>query len=638
MIRLTDATTLALTKLRTRKIRTSVTVTLSALVFAILIAALSLSQGVFKSLEDFSHEGLNDRYLVMTQPGGSMEEGLAKRPELIERAKQLYDERVIEKKAAAKELGVLYDADSDALPYSSYDGDPKNNRLLYEDPIVKQVFAEYYAKRVSVGLPELKSSAEPYNPSQFIHTRYTVGSLGLVTMKEGREAYPDPAADSPENKPDAILSEGILFADTALTKPFMFDSVNWKPESGRIPVVVTQSGAEYLLDLKPLEKSALAKEKLDRIAQVRKRIAAFDFSACYRNDISSQQINQAVMTPFEIKKNATNPDYKEPAIQYQTPSSDSCAAAAVSKDMRPSIQRQREEQQLQFAERFDAVVRPDQRKVEFQVVGIMPDMLKYEAVDNIDGILSGIVGASSLYATAIPQELYSQLPVEKRHDDLFSKVSGLSLWLDGGMPGAYAVEFNSADDARRFIAEKSCSQKGVTIMQCVEKGKPFVLNAYGSNSVALDDLQNKVTNVLKIAALVAAGIAVVIMGGMIGRTIADGRRETAVFRAIGFKRFDITAVYTVYTLMLSMLVALFALALGLLAAYILDGYYASEMTVKALLSFGASDPTREFHLFALDSVWVWLVGAAIVALGLIAMLIPLLRNIRRNPIRDMRDE
>jgi len=35
---------------------------------------------------------------------------------------------------------------------------------------------------------------------------------------------------------------------------------------------------------------------------------------------------------------------------------------------------------------------------------------------------------------------------------------------------------------------------------------------------------------------------------------------------------------------------------------------------------------------------VWLVTAAAVGAGLISMILPLLRNIRRNPIKDMRDE
>ena len=142
MIRLTDATVLALTKLRTRKFRTIVTIVMSALVFAILIGALAVTQGVFKSLASFSHEGLNDRYLVMATKAGGLEDGIFTRPALIERSKQLYDQIVADKKAYAAQLGLPYDSTVEPLPYVSRDGDPKNNRLIMDRPTAQQVFNE----------------------------------------------------------------------------------------------------------------------------------------------------------------------------------------------------------------------------------------------------------------------------------------------------------------------------------------------------------------------------------------------------------------------------------------------------------------------------------------------------------------
>lgn len=635
MIRLTDATVLAATKLRTRKIRTITTIIISALVFSIIIAALSVTQGVFKSLTDFSHEGISDKYLVFATPAGSMlDEGVFTKPDLIERAKQLHGETVTAKKAYAKQLGLMYGPATEPLPYMSYDGDPANNRLLPSGAIADQVLGEYYATKPSVGVDDLTTIVTPYRPKAIIQSTY-VGPQ-LMVMAQGSETYPDPATGkTPSLQDDPVFSQGLSIIGSEVTKPFMLPASSWTPVGGSIPIIVTQSTATKLLNLPKLTKNATPQDQLQRIADVRAKAASISFSACYRNEVSMQQINQAVSLPFDIKKNAAAKGYQPPAVQYQVPAADSCDPALVSKDTRTLAQKQSDAKQQQFDEKFGAVVQPQQQKINFQVVGLTPDMPDYQAANTVDGLLSALVGSSSLGATTIPQQLYDQLPAAQQYRDIIQPAPKSFGWLQGSAQ-SYAVEFATADEARRFIDERSCESEKASV--CIAAGKPFLLGAFGSNSIALADLQGRVTAMLQVAALIAAGVAIIIMGGMIGRTVADGRRETAVFRAIGFKRSDITVVYAVYTFMLSVYVAVLALAVGLVAAAVLDSYYWSMLTVKAKLSFGASDPTREFHLFALDTPWPWLVGALIIVLGFVSMTLPLLRNIRRNPIKDMRDE
>ena len=137
---------------------------------------------------------------------------------------------------------------------------------------------------------------------------------------------------------------------------------------------------------------------------------------------------------------------------------------------------------------------------------------------------------------------------------------------------------------------------------------------------------------------VVAAIAALILMGMVGRVISDSRRETAVFRAIGAKRNDIRAIYVIYTLFLSLLVAAMTLAIGFGVALWINGQFASEATIQAHLTFVGADRSAEFRLFG---VW-WEALLAIVALiivaGLVSMLLPIARNLARSPIKDMRDE
>jgi ABC-type antimicrobial peptide transport system permease subunit len=140
-----------------------------------------------------------------------------------------------------------------------------------------------------------------------------------------------------------------------------------------------------------------------------------------------------------------------------------------------------------------------------------------------------------------------------------------------------------------------------------------------------------------LAALAVVAIAAIIMTGTVGRMIADSRRETAVFRAVGAGRLDIANVYTLYAVLLSVGIAGFALVVGILAAKVVEWRYWQMTTVQAQLAFGGSDLSLQFHLFKYNSKVV-LVMLTAVGAGLVSIILPLLRNIRRSPIKDMRDE
>lgn len=110
-----------------------------------------------------------------------------------------------------------------------------------------------------------------------------------------------------------------------------------------------------------------------------------------------------------------------------------------------------------------------------------------------------------------------------------------------------------------------------------------------------------------------------------------------MFRAIGFKRLDITQIYVLYAMMLGILTIACSLSIGIFVAAIIHNASWLDMTVRSQLAFGVDDAKLAFSLFGWGPMVLWPCAAIIVA-GLIGMVFPLLRNIRRNPIRDMRDE
>jgi ABC-type antimicrobial peptide transport system permease subunit len=120
--------------------------------------------------------------------------------------------------------------------------------------------------------------------------------------------------------------------------------------------------------------------------------------------------------------------------------------------------------------------------------------------------------------------------------------------------------------------------------------------------------------------------------------IADSRRETAVFRAIGAKRIDIAQVYVLYTILLALLICIFAISVGMVVAAVFQQKFSPAATVQALVAYNAQDLSRQFSLFYVYLPDMLRLVGLVFAASIISSFLPLLRNLRRNPIRDMRDD
>lgn len=173
---------------------------------------------------------------------------------------------------------------------------------------------------------------------------------------------------------------------------------------------------------------------------------------------------------------------------------------------------------------------------------------------------------------------------------------------------------------------------------CKPAGREYMAKLAFSESIALNDIRSKVTEWLAVTVISAIFLAAIIMWITIGRTIADGRRETAVFRAIGFKRIDISLIYTMYTVMLSLFIVILSGLIGVVGASIANELYSPQLTAQAQYAFGGLDLTKEFSLIGINYEQLSIIVIACLGTGLLGAIIPLLRNVRRSPIRDMRDE
>ncbi len=643
MITIRDTLTLSLTKLRTRKIRLIITVVVSGLLFTALIAGSLIFRGAFASIKSFGEEGLGKRFVVTGYDTSASSENLFAKPEILNRAREIQKDLIARKKAEAKKLNIEYSEQSEPPVINEYDTpNGKEQSVNGETSAGKQAIAEYLQKNPPRSSEDFKKLAEPYGAFATYSSRYAPYTRegSMQVLKDGKESY-DLANNNtkqqygPPRGVDSFLgSWSLMSAD--LLQPFAIKGQSLKSgNDGSIPVIIPVSAAEELLNLKALPGTASSADKLARTKELRQKATDVRFNVCHRNAASSALISNAISTQQEIERNKKNKDYVKPDLIYGLPK-EPCTAAPVIRDVRSADQKKRDAKQEQFDQMFGQQA-PSQSAISFRIVGLTPDY-EFQSAIGIGQIIGSTVGSSIGTGWFTPLEESVKNPIIASYFDTNNTIGS------GQIPTQYA-EFHTSAQAKKFIDEKSCQPNYMNpevqkdpFKECREKEQLYSLNAFGSNSLALDAAKKQFSKFFTIAALVVAAIGSIIMMGTVGRMIADSRRETAVFRAIGAKRMDIAQIYILYTFIVSLLISGFAVLGGVIAALVAQDRYADGLTVQALVAYNAQDLSRTFSLFQLYVPDILLLVGLSLGVSLISISIPLLRNVRRNPIRDMRDD
>jgi hypothetical protein len=628
MIRFMDAALLASTKLRTRKVRTVVTATLASLLFAGLVAAFTIVDGVIGSYVAYSNNSLADRYITQVTWFDNFVQTDYESAELIAKANARNAQIIAEKKADAKRLGIVYDPNSEQ-PVVTQPGQGMPDMLNTQNLAAQQILAEEAAKRPT-SLDKIQKLTANHTPKA-IHVGSSLGdTTNLKIMNDGKELFTeekDRQSQFGMTQPD-LLSE-LLFMPQTIVDPFMLsgaDRTPLKTADGAVPVIVPYSQAEKSLGLAPLPKSASAKARLARLTDVKQRAANVTLSVCYRNSASQQTIEETKLQIAEMEKYKNDKNYQKPVRQFALPDQALCGPVVVTKDTRTLEEKRLADKQREFDLKYKVTTEPIQKKLTLRIVGLSPDMPDYSNIDTATGLMS-MIGSSSLMGRWVVPDALVDESVRSSIIPAAASDAAVSMY---GMPMGDFVEFATADEAKRFVKEQSCSDRDCS-------SKPTV-SYFGSNSVLIAEITNNASRVLRVAGMVTAAIGALLMLGMVGRVITDSRRETAVFRAIGAKRNDIRLIYTLYVIALSLLIAGLALVIGFTIAAVASNYWQDALTVQARLMFIESNEAGNFTLLGLWPEAIGLTVLTVVGVGLFAMLLPLSRNLTRSPLKDMRDE
>lgn len=644
MIRIIDSFTLAYTKLRVHRIRTGIIIGVSGILFGLILAIIFVMQGAFDSFARFSTEGLGERSIVMVSKFNSSQfiaYDHQTDEAFVTEVEQLYNQTVAKKTAAAKKYSISYDKTTDPSP-------------IEKDPITKQ-------KRISdtgmqssyvsqIVLQHVQKDAKPLDINEFIaryhyKTATVLPDNQMIQPPDGNLSYMknniDPAFLSESERQSSQYSSNntppnLVLTNQSITRPFV-PSHSFDPAKGEIPVVIPYSEAEKLLGYTSFDKHATLQDKLNRLEQVRQRVGEISASYCYRNPASTQLVALAQAQQKEITDNKANQDYQMPALLYELPTSSSCGPVTVKKDTRTATEKKEAANLIAYQKEIGEYLgEPVQHRVAVRGVGISGDMPEGTSLgSSVSQTITSLMGSWLGYNQwSIPADLFYELPEQYRPSYVFSSktTSGGQAFSDRASLDTYLVEFGDKNEARDALVQGSFfSGSGLDQNQ-------ISVSPYGNASLMIDEFKRWFQSMLLWALLVVGGIALVILASLIGRAVSDGRRESAIFRAIGARRGDIGRIYGSYALLLGLRVVVFSLVLGLIIAGVIEILFWQDATLGARYAYAASDASLQFHLCSIMSWYVPGILGVIIIVALVASIIPILLGARRNPINDMRSE
>lgn len=633
-MRITDVIVLASTKLRAHRVRTGVVTGVSGVLFGLLVATVIIVQGVFDSAEKFDDTGLGDRYIVAASITGQgyYIANQAVEPEVVERVEEAHRQMVAKKQAAAKKHSIDYDAkleDPSPVRLNSETGKKEIADTMLESPAVKEVERQINEERTKKD--ELTEKIATYSSAKklgsYAPLNLPFGSLSY--MKDGKEqaGVSDElnSQDAPMFSGSSDLSSRQLYVlPQTVADPFV-SVADYDPATGELPIILPYSDAEKLLGFKPLPKDTPASEQRERMREVYRRVGEIRVAYCYRNPASNQLLSVAKTTASEIEKNKNNKEYRKPSLVYAVPEATTCGEVPVVSDTRTAEQKRQDDRQKAYEQEIGTYIgEPHQHKLVFRAVGVSSDVGYGEYQSAVSGMIQSLLSSSLGYgAWNIPAGLLEQVPQERRLAAVFAQTPAsetIKMFGDTAL-----VELSDENEARQMITVNQMSGS-------------FWAMPYGSSSLMVSEMKVWFEKILFWAVVVVGIVAAIILSGLVGRTIADSRRETAVFRSIGATRSDISGVYVLYTLMFSLRVVVFTFVLGVVLALVAHLSWTESATLGAQLAYGAIDSTISFGFLGLASPYLPAIAGAIIVVGLVSVVIPLLRNVRRNPISDMRDE
>lgn len=652
MIRPSYAVKLARTKLHSKCGMLFASTIVASLLFAALIAIIIVFTGAEKSAEMFIKKVGNDRYLVKASPNiPNKALGITNNLSLEEiRELKAFEKKYYQNlQDKYKSLGLAYDKSTEApalLPASWMpDSLPEEQRVTvnFSSPVISdfndQQF-EKYAKTANNKLTNLKEIGSKYDAAGYyivdkISGLPQIPALRLIQNDKEDFGNSNPKADDMTTYgyyTNAIYNSNYTFTDQQLLRRYML-ATDASHLNG-IPVVVSAQEAVSLFGKKlNLEaEPADANQKSKWLKNIQEKLNGHTYQVCYRNSAEQTLLKKIQQDYIEAKANEANKNYQKPNLIYDYPKQ-ACGNITVKSDTRTTTEKKSDDSNEANQKKLGTYIEPKHKLLTFQIVGIKYAQPQTDYKKNASEYIKNLLASQdSSSALDIPIQLYNSLPEKLKFDDIQQQEASstaVRLMRDEFTPRV--LEFSSVAKARAFLDNEACPELND---KC---NKQFAANPYGSNYLILDEIGKLFNQIASIALPTVLGLAIIIIWFTVSRIIAENRKETAIYRAMGAKRRDIACIYIIYVVIVALRIVIASLILGIATAFAIANTYGKNLTDTAATAFGTVGSAPQFSVFSLESPIIIAVVSSIFIVSLISSIQPLLRNMRRNPVQDIRD-
>ena len=333
MLRTLDASKLALTKLRTRKIRLTITIIVAGLLFGVVVFGLTVLRASMASIGRFSRDTMSTRYLLAySNHNKDQSELFYNTPQdAKDSILALHKQHIADKKAAAKALGVEYDEKTEEEPIMKIN-QVDTGSLNRNSWAVKTFLKQYTDEKNPLKPERIDTAAKRFGSSVTYRIQNVGGRDGsLDVMIGGREDFQRNKEAVPEQLNEFVSAAGYqeILDESLLNYYFLPHRVH--AADNEIPVFISYNDAAALLGKKPLPTTAQPQQHIERIRELRNEASNITIQVCYRNNASSHLIQQALDQQRTAANKSKNEFDVKPSIEYTLPAADSCGGAIVKK-------------------------------------------------------------------------------------------------------------------------------------------------------------------------------------------------------------------------------------------------------------------------------------------------------------------
>lgn len=679
MIGLFDTLTLAVAKLKTRRIMMFITVLVAGLMFSVLFAATLIISGALDSFARFD-QASDQSFLVQVhsldhlqqQHLNSFGEDNKQAKAEAERHYQLY---VKEQKELAKQHKIDFDEKSVQHPLKKYKfgSDSIHYQYNYDSPVVERILLERQKKFIAEAdnnLAGLKKRAAPFNPVNFYQTsgyRNIVQGLKFIQGdKEDLFNKLDQELKGGEPSEASVRMSNYRFEESIVMKNLILPANDLRRQNPQaVPIVISAEEAQILFG----KKLNIAKVPTDNkqllkwIEETQTKINGQTYQVCYRNTAEQRLLDEALSQHIVREKTDDEPELPKPKILYNLPTK-ACGRVTIKEDKRTREEKKQDEARTAIAKQQGLHQEPASEILTFQVVGIFPPRDSRNDGGNITGLLNHLLNNQIYPGAVVPLDFYRKLPNKASLDQVFfpkalnDKIASSGQLLQEVGFGPVVVEFSNYQDANNFMdfisghlyKNYNNPNQGLAGLffgnpkdyyknKTVDTSKyKFFATTHGRDFGTLEFIKRQSKIWVAIIITIISGIAAIILSLTMARVMSDSRHETAIFRAVGARRGDIAKIYLSYSLIIAVRIILVALVLGLIISLIINSKTASDLTIQAKLGYGLFNQNLDFKLFGLNPIWLGVLSLAIVVMSLVAVIPPMLRNVVRNPIKDIKDQ